>query len=368
MPRLRTPDAVAAVFPLPPVAEQHRIVAKIDELMALCDRLEAAKEERERRRDRLAMASLHRLNNDVSTEAFREGAHFYLSHLPQVTTRFEHIQQLGQTILDLAVRGRLVHQDSKDEPASELLGRIRLEKQRLTQEGKIKKQKAQAPLAKDATPFCLPMHWEWVRLGLTDVQDPNPSHRMPQYVDSGGVPFISSENFVEGDKINFQIGKRVRQQTLDEQIARFPILSGALGFTRIGTIGKSRFLPAARNYGISHAVCVINPIDESALSMQFLRAALGVEAILAFAHRGTRSIGVPDLGMAVIRGMAIPVPPLAEQRRIVAKVDELMALCDRLEGQLSIAQTESSRLLEAILNQALNDNQELRDKLKASNG
>ncbi len=86
------------------------------------------------------------------------------------------------------------------------------------------------------------MKWEWVRLStIAHVQDPNPSHRMRQYVQSGGIPFSSSENFVEGDQIDFQIGKQVTQKILEEQIARFSILVGALAFTRIGTIGKSRF-------------------------------------------------------------------------------------------------------------------------------
>ena len=131
MPRLRTPDAIVAAFPLPPLAEQHRIVAKVDELMALCDRLEAAQSERESQRDRLAAASLHRLNNGADTYTFREHVRFHLSHLPHLTTRPEHIQQIRQTILNLAVQGKLVPQDPNDEPASELLKRIKQVKRQL---------------------------------------------------------------------------------------------------------------------------------------------------------------------------------------------------------------------------------------------
>ena len=96
--------------------------------MALCDRLEAAQAERESRRDKLAAASLHRLNNGADADEFREHARFHLRHLPRLTTRPEHIQQLRQTILNLAVRGKLVPQDPNDEPASELLKRIQAEK------------------------------------------------------------------------------------------------------------------------------------------------------------------------------------------------------------------------------------------------
>ena len=117
----------AIAFPLPPLAEQHRIVAKVDELMALCDRLEAARAEREATRDRLAAASLARLNAP-DPETFQADARFALDALPALTTRPDQIKQLRQTILNLAVRGKLVPQDPNDEPASELLKRIAKEK------------------------------------------------------------------------------------------------------------------------------------------------------------------------------------------------------------------------------------------------
>jgi len=112
--------------PLPPLAEQHRIVAKVDELMAMCDRLAAAQAERENRRNRLVAASLHRLNNGADAESFREHARFHLRHLPRLTTRPEHIQQLRQTILHLGVRGRLLPQDPTDEPTGEARKRIEM--------------------------------------------------------------------------------------------------------------------------------------------------------------------------------------------------------------------------------------------------
>ena len=128
--------------PLPPLAEQHRIVAKVDELMALCDRLEAARGSREATRDRLTAASLARLNAPdpkaspakVGTgfasggarkeSTFHDDARFALDALPALTTRPDQIKHLRQTILNLAVRGKLVPQDPNDEPASELLKRI----------------------------------------------------------------------------------------------------------------------------------------------------------------------------------------------------------------------------------------------------
>jgi type I restriction enzyme, S subunit len=152
-------------MPLPPLTEQHRIVAKVEELLALCHRLEAAQAERESRRGRLVAASLQRLNEPANAPAFREHARFHLSHLPHLTTRPDHFQQLRQTILNLAARGKLVEQDPKDEPVTELLKRIQTEKQRLLDIGKIKR--LQPLLSIEAGQFSSPLPdcWHLVRLG-----------------------------------------------------------------------------------------------------------------------------------------------------------------------------------------------------------
>ena len=149
----------------PPLAEQHRIVAKVDELMELCDRIEVARIEREATRDRMATASLARLNApDPDPATFQNHATFALNNLTPLTTRPDQIKALRQTILNLAVRGKLVPQDPNDEPASELLKHIAAEKNRLVKTGKIKKTKPQLPISDD-TPFKLPDGWVWSTVG-----------------------------------------------------------------------------------------------------------------------------------------------------------------------------------------------------------
>ena len=144
--------------------------------MALCDRLEAAQAERESRRDRLVAASLHRLNNGADPDAFRDHARFYFNHLPRLTTRPEHIQQLRQTILNLAVRGKLVPQDPNDELASELLKRIQAEIAQLVKKGKRKKEAEFAPVDDTQAPFTLPPSWVWARfLNLESLAEENQS-------------------------------------------------------------------------------------------------------------------------------------------------------------------------------------------------
>jgi type I restriction enzyme S subunit len=158
-----------AFFPLPPLAEQHRIVAKVDELMALCDQLEAARTQRMQCRERLVAASLQRLNQPSDdSEAFPSDARFALQVLPSLTTTPAQIKQLRQTILNLAVRGKLVEQDPEDEPAEELLGSI-CESIVLSGNGKRKGTK---PMTEpdDVEPFEIPYSWAWVSLGqITDL-------------------------------------------------------------------------------------------------------------------------------------------------------------------------------------------------------
>jgi type I restriction enzyme S subunit len=150
--------------PLPPLAEQHRIVAKVDELMALCDQLEAARQQRERGRERLVAATLQRLNQPAEVPAsFRQDASFALQVLPLLTTTLAQIKQLRQTILNLAVRGKLVEQDPEDEPAEELLKRIAIERTRPANAGKAKNLIQLSEPDLRFAPFVLAGGWAWAR-------------------------------------------------------------------------------------------------------------------------------------------------------------------------------------------------------------
>ena len=161
-----------ALLPLPPLAEQHRIVAKVDELMALCDRLEAAQTKREQRRDRLVAASLNRINQPApsaegeAATAFRAHARFHLNHLPRLTTRPEHIKSLRQTILNLAVRGRLVPQDPTDEPVSITLDQNDSERMATAVRDRRARGDSQELLAAEER-WEVPLTWRW--RGLADL-------------------------------------------------------------------------------------------------------------------------------------------------------------------------------------------------------
>ena len=165
MPRLGTEDGRKANFPLPPLAEQHRIVTKVDQLMALCDQLENQHNDAAEAHEKIVTHLLGTLTQSQNAEDFNSNWRRISSHFDSLFTTEASINALKQTLLQLAVMGKLVPQDPNDEPASELLKRIQTEKAKLITDGKIKKDKPLAEIADDEKPFDLPVGWEWVRLG-----------------------------------------------------------------------------------------------------------------------------------------------------------------------------------------------------------
>jgi type I restriction enzyme S subunit len=343
---------------LPPLAEQHRIASKVDELMALCDRLEAAQVERESRRDKLAAASLHRLNNGADAEEFREHARFHFHNLPRLTRRPEHIQQLRQTILNLAVRGKLVPQDPKDEPASELLKRIQTEKERLLRAGPSRLHLQLAAIEDSETPFKLPPSWIWVRLGeLVTSADAGWSPKSEGFPRSGENWGVLKVSAVSWDKFLPEENKQLLRGVTPPETAQ---------------IHAGDFLISRANTSELVAKCVVVEKEPSKLilsdkivRLQIVKGCLkkflslinnhAVHARAYYAEEASgTSLSMKNVSRAVIYALAVPLPPLAEQYRIVGKVDELMTLCDRLEAELTTTQRESRRLLEAVLDEALN--------------
>ena len=245
MPRLGTNDALALSFPLPPLAEQHRIVAKVDELMALCDDLEKTQAKRESRRDRLVAATLLGLNNgDTNSESgtsigFAESARFYFNHLPRLTTRPEHIQQLRQTILNLAVHGKLIPQNSHDQPAVELLKRIAGEKQRLIKQGKLKKQEDIEPADKTDTPFEVPIGWEWVCAGSVFLNVTDGFHNTPTPTIKG-YKYLTAKHIRPG-KIDFENCLYVDEKNHKQLFAKTRVKQGDILIVNIGDYTAQSF-------------------------------------------------------------------------------------------------------------------------------
>ncbi len=366
IPHLDTNSLILEIVGLPPLGEQQGIVAKVDELMAMCDQLEQQQThsiEAHQTLVEILLCTLIARDGEYAGNAgaitghpphkeFTEAWTRIANHFDTLFTTEHSVDQLKQTILQLAVMGKLVPQDPTDEPASLLLERLKRKRDALLREGKVQNAKFVQTVKKEDVPYELPRSWVWTRLSfIAEVIDPNPSHRMPRYVDAG-IPFVSTENFIDNDNIDFSIGKCVTDEILQEQTDKFELRPGAFALSRIGTIGKTRPLPLERNYCLSHALCVISPFDDE-LNTDYLRLAVTADSVLEQAHAGTKSIGVPDLGMGVIRSFLLSLPPKCEQHRIVAKVDELIALCDALKARLADARTTQIHLADVIVEQAV---------------
>ncbi|MDK4729203.1 restriction endonuclease subunit S [Rhizobium phaseoli] len=338
-------------FPLPPLAEQHRIVAKVDEMMALCDQLEAARTAKEATRDRLTAASLARLNSP-NPETFRDDARFALEALPALTARPDQIKQLRQTILNLAVRGKLVPQDPTDEPAAELLGRIVKERETIVVARKIRGATPPSPPSADDEGIHLPSSWRLCSLGqITLITDPNPSHRYPDY--SGGtIPILSTREFVGDGDWDPSTAKLTTQAFWEFQKEICDFAQGDIIFARKGRLGLPRFLPPFEKYTFSHTLFSIKPMK--GLDPLYLLWLLRRDGVVAWlTNEMNQNTGVPTLGKAKTERLPIPLPPLAEQQRIVARVEQLMTLCDQLEASLKSAEEMRKKLLDALLADAL---------------
>lgn len=355
--KLNLGDLHTVVVPLPPLAEQHRIVARVNELMGLCDRLEAMQAEREGRRDWLVVASLRRLNQPAhgsDADGFRDHARFHLRHLPRLTTRPEHIQKFRQTILDLAIRGRLVPHDPNDEPALQRLERIHVEKLGLTRETKAKGRQHLGMSEEADPPFGIPEGWCWATLGQLALGFRYGTSVKCSYK-RAGEPVLRIPNLANGritiDDLKF--GPVQAREADALRLQRGDILmvrsNGSLGL-----VGRPALVDA-QVVGYCFAGYLVRVRTSSAhLNAGYLLLALNTTHVRCQIELPIRTtVGLKNVNASELGALTVPLPPLAEQHRIVAKVAEFMVLCDRLEAQLTTTQTEHRRLLEGVLAKAL---------------
>ena len=272
-----------------------------------------------------------------------------LAHYERVADAPDAVPCLRRFILDLAVRGKLVAQDPNDELASELLERIAKEKVRLVKAGEIKKPKALP--AVDVSLFDVPPTWQWTRLGiLTSYIQRGKS---PKYADSDGSPVVS-QKCVQWSGLDLSVVKEITLDSLaNYEEIRF-LRDGDLlwNSTGTGTIGRViRLIDPPEGLVCDSHVTVVRCLE---VNPEYIRTWLWSDHVFAVIEdRAAGSTNQVELTAQIANKQVIPLPPLAEQHRIVAKVDELMELCDRLEVALTAADTTRQRLLEALLHEAL---------------
>lgn len=286
IPGIERDNVLKLLLPLPPLAEQHRIVAKIEELLPLVDRYATAYEK-----------------------------------LEQFNAKFP--EDMKKSILQYAIQGELVEQRPEEGTGEELYQQIQTEKQRLTKEGKIKKEKPLPEIAEDEIPFDIPESWKWVRLstiGITQTGN-TPSKSHPEYIGID-IPFITP-----GDILNGQICySNQALSLLGKEVARVCCAGSIMQVCIGGSIGKAAI--TYREVAFNQQINVVSTI---ACLSEYLFAVMQSAYFTTSMKERAGGTATPIINRGLWDSLLIPLPPLAEQRRIVAKLEEILPLCERLK-------------------------------------
>ncbi len=278
-------------FPLPPFAEQKRIVSKIEEILPLIDKYEKA-----------------------------------WTKLKDFNTRFPTDMQ--KSILQTAIQGKLVEQRAEEGTAEELYKAIQEEKQKLIAEKKIKKEKPLPEITEDEIPFDIPNTWKWVRLGSVLHKLTDGTHSTPKYTVSG-VPFLSVKDISSGI-LNFSNCKYISETEHYKIYARCNPEYGDLLLTKVGTTGIPVIVDTDKQFSLFVSVALLK-FNQKWINNKFLKFIISSPLVQAQALENTKGIGNKNWVMRDIANTLIPLPPIAEQKRIVEKIEQLLPLCERLK-------------------------------------
>ncbi|MGL4711826.1 MAG: restriction endonuclease subunit S, partial [Shewanella sp.] len=274
-------------------------------------------------------------------------------HFDTLFTTSASIDTLKQTILQLAVMGKLVPQDENDEPAAKLLKRIAKEKAQLIKDGKIKKQKPLSAITDEEKPFELQKGWAFAYMQELCSLITDGTHQTPKYAEEGR-PFISAQ-CVKPFKFMPENCRYVSEEHYQAYIKnRKPEYKDIL-LARVGAgIGEAALIDSELEFAIYVSTGLLKP-HKCSVDSEYLVLWLNSPIGRGFSESNTLGKGVSqgNLNLSLIRSFVVSLPPLEQQHRIVAKVDELMTLCDQLKARLADAQTTQLHLTDAIVEQAL---------------
>ena len=355
------------VVPIPPEKEQHRIVAKVDELMSLCDALEAQTENSITAHQTLVEVLLEALlkapeqtaTPEQATAQFQQNWQRLSEHFDTLFITTTSIDTLKQTILQLAVMGKLVPQNPNDEPAAKLLERIAAEKAQLIKDKKIKKQKPLPEITDEEKPFELPDGWEWSKLDNISILKGGFAYKSNMFVEGSNAQVIRMGN-IRPDTFRFEANPVFISHELAEKTSEYEIISDDILLTMTGTNGKRDYLYSLvvsesdvkdKRLFLNQRLCISRMLN---VDSSYTNVVLKDDRLLdAIYSKSTGTANQANIGMEAIKNWVIPIAPLEEQHRIVAKVDELMTLCDQLKARITDAETTKLHLTDAIVEQAL---------------
>ncbi|HBU8850599.1 restriction endonuclease subunit S [Citrobacter sp. Cs237] len=342
------------LIPCAPVAEQHSIVARVNELMALCDQLEQQSLISLEAHQQLVETLLATLVDSQHAEDLTENWARISQHFDTLFTTEASIDALKQTILQLAVMGKLVQQDPDDEPASELLKRIEQEKAKLVKEGKIKKQKPLPPISEDEKPFELPKGWEWCRtedigdLKLGRQRSPKDHHgpHMTPYLRVANV----HDNEIRVDDVKFMNFTPEEKTIFSLQYGDILLNEGqSLELVGRPAIFKNEIAGACfQNTLIRFRV---NEFISNEYALAYFRHCLYSGR---FQKAATQTTNIAHLSVSRLAPIEFPLPSYSEQLKIVIKIKELEVLCEKIKIGVKSAQQTQLHLADALTDAALN--------------
>ncbi|HDL8517868.1 TPA: restriction endonuclease subunit S [Yersinia enterocolitica] len=340
----------AIILPVAPIDEQNNIIFKVKELMSLCDQLEQQSLTSLDAHSQLVETLLATLTDSQNAEELAENWARISQHFDTLFTTEASIDALKQTILQLAVMGKLVPQDPTDEPASELLKRIEREKAQLVKEGKIKKQKPLPPISEDEKPFELPVGWEWCKLQDITSKITDGDHKTPPRINDG-YKLLSAKNVRDGylDYDNCDYISEVDYLKSRERC--LPEIGDLLIVSVGGTIGRSSLIKESADFALVRSVAIIKPL---LLDSNYLKFSMDSFLLQKIIHESKRGGAQPCLYLSEISNFLFPMPPEKEQKRIVSKIEYLLSICDRLKSRLQSAQQTQLHLADALTDAALN--------------
>jgi type I restriction enzyme, S subunit len=336
------------VIALPPINEQHRIVAKVDELMALCDRLEAEQADAASAHARLVETLLGTLTQSTDAADLAANWQRLAKHFDALFSTEASIDALKQTLLQLAVMGKLVPQDPNDEPAGELLKRIDEERSLLVSRGKLRKSSTAEYSLCDRYDS-LPAGWLCTDIGSVAFVVTDGTHKTPKYCLSG-VKFVSAKDIRNG-RLSFDDCKFISLEEHADLVRRCKPEFGDILVSKSGSIGTVVRVAVQEEFSLFESLALIK-FSNQQIDGDYLALAIR-NACNTLQEGDVKGVAVKHLHLNVIRSLNLALPPLTEQHRIVAKVDELMALSDRLKADLTSSRQRQATLANTVIESAL---------------
>lgn len=343
------------VIPIPPISEQHRIVAKVDELMALCDQLEQHSESQLAAHQTLVETLLATLTDSCDADELAQNWARLSSHFDTLFTTERSIDALKQTILQLAVMGKLVPQDPSDEPASALLERIAAEKAQLVKEKKIKKEKPLPAISEDEKPFELPLGWVWSRISESSLFCEYGSSEKTVSELSDGVPVLKMGDIQDGKVI---LGSHQVVSPKIDDLPNLYLKKGDILYNRTNSaelVGKTGMFDGDDDtYTFASYLirirCSIHNIRPEYLTLCMNSPLFRKTQIEPHIKQ---QCGQANVNGTLMKSMLVSIPPYHEQVLILQKIHELMTLCDQLKSRLQTSQQTQLALAESLVEGAL---------------